>query len=84
MCILHRMFATRALIVLQTAMYLTSHSACLTGFCEPFSLSYRRCTSMKNVKHDCCYCIGHLYTFLLPDMKMGIQSMLEIFSGLGS
>ena len=49
------MVASRALVVVQTAMYLTGISDCLTGFHEPLSPPYKCHTSLKNVLHDHCF-----------------------------
>ena len=35
-----RVFGSRSLVVVQTAVYLTGHSDCLTGFCEPLFPTY--------------------------------------------
>ena len=39
-------------VVAWTAMYLTSYSDYLTGFCEPSSQPYRCHTSLENVVHN--------------------------------
>ena len=44
-----RVVTSRALVIAQTATYLTSYSDCLTGFCEPLSPHYRCHTGLKNV-----------------------------------
>ena len=41
-------FASTALVVVWTAIYLTSYSDYLTGFHEPLSTPYRCHTSLKN------------------------------------
>ena len=53
MCVLDRdgswVFASKALEVVWTAVYLTSYSDYLTSYCEPLSPSYSCHTSLKNV-----------------------------------
>ena len=45
-------FASTALVVVWTAMYLTRHSDYLTGFHEPLSTSYICHTGLKTVYHN--------------------------------
>ena len=45
-------FASTALAVVWTAVYLTGYSDFLTNFHEPLSPPYRRHTSLKNVQGD--------------------------------
>ena len=47
-------FASTALVVVWTTMYLNSFSDWLTGFCEPLSPPYRYHTNLKNVKIPPC------------------------------
>ena len=44
-----RVVAGAALVVVWTAVYLTSYSVCLTGFQEPLSPPYTCHTGLKNV-----------------------------------
>ena len=44
-----RVVASRALVVVQTAVYLTGYSDCQIGFCELLLPPYRFHTGLKNV-----------------------------------
>ena len=44
-----RVFASRALVTVQTAVYLTGYSDCLTDFSEPLSPPNKHHTGLKNV-----------------------------------
>ena len=50
-----RVFASRAQVVVQLAMYLTNHSDCLTIFCEPVLSPYRCCTGLKTQHKNILY-----------------------------
>ena len=47
-------FANKALVAAQPAMYLTSYSHYPTDFCEPLSPPYGCLTGQKHVWHSCC------------------------------
>ena len=66
-CVGSLVFASTALVVVWTAMCLTSCSDCLTGFHEPLSPAYICHTRLKTVQHDHCTCPYVSTVYHLPE-----------------